>query len=164
MDGRSEIDSKLIALTEIAPAGWALALHVHFTAASFILQTYPQKWRDYYTKNGLVMSDPIVRWGFENRGYEHWNIIAKDDPANVLKAAADHGLGYGVVTSVGTEESFSIGGFARNDRPYTTEEAQGLVKATHEIHDLTNNLKELSPETAEAMRRLAIEYTHPAAT
>ncbi len=161
MAGQSEIEKKLVALNELAPAGWALALHVHFTAATFILQTYSQEWRDYYTKNGLVMSDPIVRWGFENRGYEFWSEIAKDDPGGVLKAAADHGLGYGIVTSVGTNESFSIGGFARNDRPYTAEEAAGLEAASLEIHNLTNNLKQLSPETAEAMRRLAIEYTHP---
>ena len=161
MPGQNEIEKKLIALTELAPAGWALALHVHFTAATFILQTYPREWRDYYTKNGLVMRDPIVKWGFETRGHEYWSVLAEDDPGGVLQAAADHGMGYGVVTSVGNDDTFSIGGFARNDRPYTTEEANALEAATLEIHDLTNNLKQLSPETAEAMRRLAIEYTHP---
>ncbi|MEL6640294.1 MAG: autoinducer binding domain-containing protein [Pseudomonadota bacterium] len=161
MTGQLEIEQKLVELKDYAPAGWALALHVHFTAATFILQTYDQKWRDYYTKNGLVMSDPIVKWGYENRGALFWDDLASEDAGGVLKAAADHGLGYGVVTSVGTEGGFSIGGFARNDRPYTDEEAEFLRGATQEIHDLTDNLKELSPETAEAMRRLAIEYTHP---
>ena len=161
MTGQDEIEQKLIALNEFAPAGWALALHVHFTAATFILQTYDQKWRDYYTKNGFVMSDPIVKWGYENRGSTFWDDLTSDDPIGVLQAAADHGLGYGVVTSVGTDAGFSIGGFARNDRPYTAEEAEHVRVATEEIHELTNNLSELSPDTAEAMRRLAIEYTHP---
>lgn len=164
MAGQTEIEKKLVALNELAPAGWALALHVHFTAATFILQTYSQEWRDYYTKNGLVMSDPIVLWGFENRGVEHWSEIAKNDPAGVLQAAADHGLGHGVVTSVGAAESFSIGGFARNDRPYSEVEAETLRVATLEIHDLANNLKELSPETADQLRQLSILYTHPAST
>ncbi len=161
MTGQDEIEQKLLTLNDYAPAGWALALHVHFTAATFILQTYDQKWRDYYTQNGLVMSDPIVKWGYEHRGYRFWDDLASDDPANVLQAAADHGLGYGIVTSVGTDNGFSIGGFARNDRPYTTDEAEMLEAATAEIHALTDNLKQLSPETAETMRRLAIEYTHP---
>lgn len=161
MTGQTEIEQKLHTLNEFAPSGWALALHVHFTAATFILQTYDQKWRDYYTQNGLVMSDPIVKWGYENRGKLFWSDLESDDPADVLQAAADHGLGYGVVTSVGTDSGFSIGGFARNDRPYTDEEATKLEAATAEIHALTDNLKQLSPETAETLRKMAIEYTHP---
>ncbi|MEL6571412.1 MAG: autoinducer binding domain-containing protein [Pseudomonadota bacterium] len=161
MTGPTEIEQKLLTLNDFAPSGWALALHVHFTAATFILQTYDQKWRDYYTQNGLVMSDPIVKWGYENRGRLFWDELRSEDPGNVLQAAADHGLVHGVVTSVGTDSGFSIGGFARDDRPYTDDEAKDLEAATAEIHTLTDNLKELSPETAETLRKLAIEYTHP---
>lgn len=155
------IKDHLVLLKDKATAGYALALHVHFTAPTFLLQTYDRKWLDYYSKQGLVMTDPIVRWAFENRGRKFWSELEDDDPAKVLRAAADHGLGYGVVCSVGTNKSFSIGGFARNDRAYTEQEADELSARMEEIHNLTDNLKVLSPETAAELTKLSIEYTHP---
>lgn len=161
MTKQTLIKKNLVVLKDKAPAGYALALHVHFTAPTFLLQTYDRKWLEYYSKQGLVMTDPIVRWGFENRGYKFWADLEADDPAGVLKAAADHGLGYGVVCSVGTDTSFSIGGFARNDRAYTEQEADELSAIMEEVHGLTDNLKVLSPETAAELTKLSIEYTHP---
>ena len=161
MTKQSIIKDRLVTLKEKAPAGYALALHVHFTAPTFLLQTYDRKWLEYYSKQGLVMTDPIVRWAFENRGRRFWSDLASDDPANVLQAAADHGLAHGVVCSVGNDHSFSIGGFARNDRAYTEAEADELSAFMEEVHDLTNNLKVLSPETAAELTKLSIEYTHP---
>ena len=161
MPAPDAIQQKLSDLKELAPAGYALAMHVHFTAPTFLFQTYDRRWLDHYSQMGFVMTDPIVRWGFENRGYRFWCDFADEDPAGVLQAASDHGLKYGVVTSVGTEKTFSIGGFARGDRPFSEEEAENLYRSTGDVHEMTNNLKVLSPETADALRKLSIEVTHP---
>ena len=48
----------LAELKEIAPAGFAIALHVGFNSPKFLFQTYPSKWLKEYSENGLVMNDP----------------------------------------------------------------------------------------------------------
>lgn len=161
MTGTKIIEQKLVALKAMADAGYAIALHVEFTAPSLLFQTYDRKWLDYYSQNGLVMSDPTVHWGFENRGHVSWSALKANDPQDVLSQAAKFGLNHGVTCSVGEEAQPSIGSFARSDRPFETAEAEELVASLQELHELTNNIKELSPETSDALRRLAIEYTHP---
>lgn len=161
MTDQAIIQEKLVHLKTLAPKGYALALHVKFTAPTFLLQTYDRKWLDYYSQNSFVISDPIVRWGFENRGALLWADLVDEDDAGVIQAASDHGLKHGVVAAVENENGFSIGGFARDDRPYTAEEAEALRAFLDEIHNLTDQMKELSPETAEQLRELSIHYTHP---
>jgi LuxR family transcriptional regulator len=107
------------------------------------------------------MSDPTVHWGFENRGAIDWSALADNDPQNVLDEAASHGLKFGATCSFGEESRPSIGSFARSDRAFTENESQDLLQHLTDLHALTDNLKVLSPETAEALRKLSIEYTHP---
>lgn len=155
------IQEKLVHLKTRAPKGFALALHVKFTAPTFLFQTYDQKWLDYYSENSVVIQDPIVRWGFENRGALLWSDLVDQDDAGVIQAAADHGLKHGVVAAVENENGFSIGGFARDDRPYTPEEAAELRDLLDEIHNLTDQMKELSPEMAGKLHALSINFTRP---
>jgi len=89
------IQEKLVHLKTRAPKGFALALHVKFTAPTFLFQ------------------------------------------------------------------SFSIGGFARDDRPYTPEETAELRDLLDEIHNLTDQMKELSPEMAGKLHALSINFTRP---
>lgn len=162
MSGQAEIKSKLVALQEKVPAGYALAFHVRFTTPTFLFQTYDRKWLEHYSQHGYVMSDPTVHWGFENRGTCNWEDLKSNDPANVLVAAAEHGLNYGISWAIGDETSQSLGSFARSDRQFTDEEKAELIEIVTELHDLTNNLEALSPETADALKELSILYTHPA--
>lgn len=161
MAASDAIQEKLVDLKAMAPAGYALAMHVHFTAPTFLFQTYERSWLDHYSQKGLVMSDPTVHWGFENRGVIAWSDLVGQDPQNVLGEAADHGLRYGMTCSFGPESRPSIGSFARGDRPFDESEAAILRQNLEDLHHLTDNLKVLSPETAAALRKLSIEYTHP---
>jgi LuxR family transcriptional regulator len=162
MTGQAEIKAKLAELQVLSPSGYALALHVRFTTPTFLFQTYDRKWLDHYSQNGYVMTDPAVHWGFENRGTRTWAELADLDVAGVFKAAANHGLNYGIAGAVGEDASPSICAFAREDRDFTPEETEEIMGHMREIHALTDNLPSLSPETAAALKEMSILYTHPA--
>lgn len=157
-----EIKSRLARLQEMAPAGYALGFHVRFTTPAFMFQTYDSAWLEHYSKNGLIMTDPIVHWGFENRGYKSWAELSDNDPKNVLGAAAEHGLNHGISWSVGDDDSHSLGGFARTDRMFDQGEIDELMQIVTELHNLTHNLQALSPDTSADLKEMSILYTHPA--
>jgi LuxR family transcriptional regulator len=161
MTGQAEIKAKLHTLQGLVPSGYALALHVRYTTPTFLFQTYDREWLDYYSQHGFVMTDPAVHWGFVNRGTRTWAELADSDSAGVFKAAADHGLNYGIACAMGEQASPSICAFARSDREFTQAETDEIMGHLVEIHELTDNLKALSPETAKALKEMSIFYTHP---
>lgn len=162
MASQLEIRAILGELQEIAPAGFALALHVRFTTPTFLFQTYPKDWLDYYSQNGLVMSDPTVAWGFSNMGSTSWDQLKGEDVAGVLTKAAEFGLMYGMSCVAGTQENRSLCGFARADRPFTDAESKTLEAHSEALHQLTSDLKTLRPEVGEALRTMSVQFTHSA--
>ena len=142
-----------------APAGFALAFHVRLTTPSYLFQTYSQDWISYYSENGLVMSDPTVLWGFENDGIEKWSSLEKIDSAGMLAKAAEFGLGFGITWACGTGDSRSLGSFARNDREFTTEEAETLAASAMKIHELTVAMEPISDAELESIRNSEIIAT-----
>ena len=129
MSAQLEIRHILGDLMDTATAGFALAFHVRFTTPSFLFQTYPKDWLDYYSQNGLVMSDPTVAWGFENTGAIGWSDLTASDSAGVLAKAAEFGLKHGATCATGSDESRSIGSFARADRDFTDAERAMCMKS-----------------------------------
>lgn len=162
MASQLEIRAILAELQAIAPAGFALALHVRFTTPTFLFQTYPKDWLDYYSQNGLVMSDPTVAWGFSNMGSTSWDQLKGADVAGVLTKAAEFGLVHGMSYVAGTEESRSLCGFARADRPFTDVETKILASHSESLHDITSDLETLRPEVSEALRKMSVQFTHSA--
>ncbi len=146
-------------LGKLAPAGYALGLHIAYTTPKFMFQSYPKKWLDYYSQNGLVMSDPMVAWGFENVGTCRWSDL--DDPAGVMQKAADHGMTHGVVCAIKTGESLSICGFARADREFTDEEISEIFNKVEYLHANTADKAQLLPETVQQLKNMSIMVTHP---
>jgi len=162
MADQAAIKQKLADLMALAPMGFALALHVRFTTPTFLFQTYDRKWRDHYTQHGYVMSDPAVHWGFENRGTRTWAELEHMDTAGVFKAAAEHGLRYGIVCALGEDTSPSFCAFARQDRDFTQAETDEIMAHLREMHALTDDLQALSPATITVLKEMSIFYTHPA--
>ena len=148
MKAQSEIAPKLDGLTDHAPSGFALAMHINFTSPRFLFQTYSAEWISQYSEQGMVMFDPTVRWGFENEGTRRWSEMADDDPKGVLTAAAKHGLNYGLTCAMDTKGSRSIGSFARPDREFTQDEVAIFTAAMRDLHALTLDLQSLTPTTA----------------
>lgn len=154
-----EISSILGALNKAAPAGYALGFHIQYTTPKFMFQTYSKEWLDHYSQNGLIMSDPMVAWGFENNGFCRWSDLV--DPAGIMEKADEYGMKFGVVYSTDAGGSRSIGGFARGDREFTDAEIAALRKDVDALHAATAEKAELSPDTIAQLRNMSIMVTHP---
>jgi LuxR family transcriptional regulator len=154
-----EISEVLEQLGELAPAGYALGFHIAFTTPKFMFQSYPKPWLDYYSQNGLVMSDPMVAWGFEHTGTCRWSDL--DDPAGVMKKAAEYGMPYGIVYASKTGDSLSICGFARSDREFSNDEIENISTMIENLHKSTADQAHLSPETIQELKNMSILVTHP---
>lgn len=159
---QTEIQTSLAKLKTMAPAGYALGFHVRFTAPLFMFQTYDKVWLEHYSKSGFIMSDPVVHWGFTNRGVCDWENLRDDDPQGIMVSAAEHGLKHGISWSIGEGDSHSLGGLARSDRRFTADEIEEMMAIITNLHEITDNLQILSPETADALQEMSISYTHPA--
>jgi LuxR family transcriptional regulator len=156
-----DIPRTLADLKEVAPAGFAVVLHLRFTAPTFLFQTYPKDWVDEYSRDGLLVRDPMVVWAFSNEGHVSWSDLAPRDEAGVLARAAAHGLRHGLAVSVERGGSRSMGGFARPDREFLPEEVARIEAALEQLHDDTATALPLPEAVRESLRRLSVAFTHP---
>jgi LuxR family transcriptional regulator, quorum-sensing system regulator SdiA len=124
-----------------------------------MFQTYPKIWLDYYSRNGMIMSDPTVAWGFENAGTARWSEL--DDPAGVMQKAAEFGLAHGAVIVALSDNDRSICGFAKNAAEFTDAEIAELAENVAALHALTADLSRLAPETVAQLRKMSIMVMHP---
>ncbi len=160
MANQEKISELIERLHAASPAGFAAGLHVTFTTPRYMFQSYEKSWLDTYSRLGLVLRDPVVRWGFSNTGSIRWSELADQDEAGVLQRAAEHGLRYGSVIAIVRKGSRSMGGFARGDREQTDEEVAGLTADLTELHDLTQKVEHLSPSVHETLKQMSIYLTH----
>ena len=160
MDKSSGILETLARLETLSPAGYAMALHVSFTTPRFLFQKYNRDWIEYYTKNGLVMADPTVRWGFENNGLISWSELTDLDTEGVLKKASEFGIKHGFTFSTEAGDSKSITSFARGDRAFSDEERQEICKLAEALHHETADLDALSGSDLEALKKMSVLFTH----
>ncbi len=156
---QTEISQVLGNLNKLAPAGYALGLHIQYTTPKFMFQTYPKDWLDYYSQNGLIMSDPMVAWGFEHAGFCRWSDL--DDSAGVMKQAGEHGMKFGAVYATDAGDSRSIGGFARNDREFDDAELEKMKVIVDDLHDSMADQAKLTPDTIQQLKNMSVMVTHP---
>jgi LuxR family transcriptional regulator, quorum-sensing system regulator SdiA len=161
MDTQAEIGQIVAELMGLAPAGYAIALHVQFTTPTFLFQTYPKEWIDHYSQNGLVMRDPTVHWGFENLGTVRWADLVALDADGVIAQAARHGMVHGFTAAVESGGTRSLSSFTRADRDFTDENIAKIAGRLTRLHDLTATAGTLTPATRDALRRLSVTFTHP---
>ena len=160
MDKRASIASELAALDPLCPAGFAIALHIKFTAPTFLFQTYPARWREIYTEKGLVLHDPTVKWGMKHTGLVNWRDLVDEDEANVLRMAREYGLLYGFTLAIVVDGSRSLASFARTDRDFLDVEIDRIRDHLTALHDETAGLEDLSREDRDALRRMSVHLTH----
>ncbi|SHI90188.1 autoinducer binding domain-containing protein [Wenxinia saemankumensis] len=145
-DPRSEaLLGPLRDLVRIAPAGFAIGLHVRFASVRFMLQSYPRAWIDEYSARGYGIHDPTVAWGMANTGRIAWADMAVtgDDAARVMDLAARAGLVHGLTVAHVASASRSVASFARSDRPFTGDEGARIEDLTGALHDATLDLERL---------------------
>ena len=154
-----QITNILGRFNSLVPDGYAIGLNIAYTTPRFMFQTYPKVWLDYYSCNGLLMSDPMVAWGFEHAGTARWSEL--DDPAGVMKKAAEFGLTHGAVVVALSDNDRSICGFAKASGEFTDSEIAELAENVTTLHNLTADLLRLEPDTVEQLRKMSIMVTHP---
>lgn len=159
METQDQIKHILGDLKIAAPAGYALAFHVKYTTPTYLFQTYPADWLEYYSNNGLLLQDPTVAWGFENTGLCDWSELTASDDAGVLGKAAEYGMTHGICYATVSTGKRSLGSFTRSDRPFTDEETAKLTKAMDDLDQLLAQAEDLSPETAAELRRMSVVVT-----
>ena len=128
------INHWLDVLKELAPSGYAIALHIEYNAPKLLFQTYPVAWINYYEENGFVLNDPVVMWGFKNTGTCRWSGLTTIDKRGVLKASRTYDMNYGIVISIDANNQHSIGGFSRSDREFTDAEIIEIEEILRLIH------------------------------
>jgi len=124
-------------ITDLAPAGFYIALRVGFSFPSEELNRLPETWIEFYTRSGFVVDDPMMKWVYANEGTTRWSDIDAPDPRNVLGAAVEYGLCFGVLVSFveeGGSGKRSYGNFTRSDRQFTDEEVQSLHDLVRQMH------------------------------
>lgn len=146
-------------LCRAGSAGFAIGLHLTYTSPRYMIQSYPPAWRDRYTRRGYLMLDPTVHWALENEGWVRWADLAELDADGVLSEAAEHGLHFGVTTTILARGSRSIASFARGDRDYSQGEAADIHGDMGELHDRTLHVHALPPSLHDLLRRLSIILT-----
>ncbi|MEZ5912536.1 MAG: autoinducer binding domain-containing protein [Paracoccaceae bacterium] len=157
------VESELEALTELAPAGYFVGLHIRFTAPLFTFQTYDQAWLDHYTENGYVLRDPATAWGFSTLGFVRWSDPSLPDPFGIFVEAARFGLTYGVTIAEGPINSRTIASFAHGQREFTDDEIATIHAIVKKLHVITEPPEKLTKAQIEALRCIAGGDRHAAA-
>lgn len=142
----------------LATAGYHLALRVGFAFPEYQRNSLPQEWVEIYTKDGMMLFDPVIRWIYDNSGHTRWSAISDRDERKVLTTAESFGLRYGAAISVMSHDVpglRSFGSFARHDREFTGCELEFLNGAVGELHQALAPTRLLTKAETDALEMLA---------
>ena len=145
-------------ILRISPAGFYLALRVGFTFPEEELNRLPEPWVEYYTRHGLVVHDPLMKWVYANQGVARWSDVDVPDPQAVRAAALAHGLAFGAVasvTSVSERGKRSYGLFFRADREFQADELANLQTLLDTLHGGSKLERKLTVNEIEALQLIA---------
>lgn len=139
---------------QLAPSGYYLALRIGFAFPMEEVNALPEPWITHYTKQRLMLFDPVVRWAYSNVGTCRWSNLGQEDPKRVIAQAQTFGLRYGVAVAVidsGTNAQRSFASFTRNDREYTDLEVKLLHAFVTRRHNDTAPPTNLTKAELEAL-------------
>ena len=159
MRNADRIEGIVKELRALAPAGFAAAFHVSFSAPRYLFQTYDPDWMEYYSSAGVVMDDPAVRWGFANVGIADWDALVEMDERKVFDTARAYGLNHWTVVATDAEDSKSFGAFARKDAPFTDAEKQLILDLLTEAHCLSV-VAPSDPKLDSYLSKMSLRLTH----
>lgn len=139
---------------------FAIGVRIRFANPTLLYQTYPQEWIDYYNGNALIFTDPTIRWGLSHNGVCSWDDLRADDEAGMMVKAAEFGLRYGIVVSVGDAASRTLGFFCHGERHLTDEETDFAADHVRKMHEATERLATASEDTLASLRSLGTGLRH----
>ena len=139
----------------LATAGFHIGLHYRFSGPIFLYQTHDRAWLQTYLERGLSRNDPVMAWGLSHTGAVRWTDLVPHDHAGMFDVAAELGLRFGVVLSLGAAGSRTVASFARPDRDFTDYEIASIQISVQRMHDDTTPPDPLSRALADALRCVA---------
>ncbi|MHA6267521.1 autoinducer binding domain-containing protein [uncultured Aliiroseovarius sp.] len=160
MEEHFGLDQGLAKLSDLAPKGYALGLHIRYASAHIMIQTYDPRWSQIYTEKGYMLADPMVFWGFGNAGTIRWSELDLPDPHGILAQAANFGLKYGIAVAHGPTSSRTICGFAREDREFSDAEIATIHQIVCDLHDRSTPPEQLTAAQRMALRLIAKGSRH----
>lgn len=163
MSFQPSIDQHMKRLSELAPVGFYVSLHIRFGMPLINQQTYPQGWLDRYQAEAYALRDPVIAWGFSQVGMRRWSEIEMLDPLDILGQARAFDMNFGFAVSCGPMQSRTIASAARAEREFTDHEMNEFSKIIHDLHDVTEPPKSLTEAQIEALRCIAEGDRHAAA-
>ena len=163
MSLQSGIDHHTARLSQLAPSGYFLSLHIRLAVPLLNKQTYPQGWIDRYNQEAYALRDPIIAWGFSQTGTMRWSELAIPDPFDFFGQAREFGMNYGFAVSCGSMKSRTIASAARSEREFTDGEIGEFAQMVYHLHDVTQPPKALTEAQIEALRCIAEGDRHTAA-
>lgn len=137
----------------LAPAGYFMAIRVGFGFPQAEYNQFPEAWIAEYTRDGLMIEDPVMRWAYRNQGAIRWSALHEADGAGVMARAARHGLRYGLSVSCRDADGAyrSFGSFAREDREFDDHESAALGELLENLHETSRPSGRLTPAEREAL-------------
>jgi LuxR family transcriptional regulator, quorum-sensing system regulator SdiA len=145
-------------IARLSPAGFYVALRVGFTFPEEEVNHLPDPWVEHYTRHGLVVHDPLMKWVYAHTGAARWSELLLPDPLAVRSAAQSHGLEYGAVASTMVKADKgrrSYGLFFRADRDFLDAELNALTVILDAAHHGTRMERNLTAAEGEALKMLA---------
>lgn len=151
---------RLAEIDEMTPGGFALGLHIGLRGPLFLFTTFPHRWMEFYSENGLQLRDPAVAWSLSSTGWAQWRDLAENDPANVIGLARDYGLTHGATMSILEGQSRSVLGCCRSDREYLDAELTAIEAPVRDLHTLTLGKNDLPNDLEADLTRMSIRLSH----
>lgn len=142
----------------ISPAGFYVALRVGFSFPEVEMNQLPSNWVEFYTTNGLVVHDPVMKWVYGNTGLLRMAEIALPDPYQIRARAEVFGLTHGAAISVmlpSDRGRRSYGLFFRADRDFADQELAVLHGLVRQLHTGGNDEPNLTAAEIEALQMQA---------
>jgi LuxR family transcriptional regulator len=150
-----QIGKNLGQLGAFCDTGFALAVHIRFTSPSLLYRTYGSDWIEFYSAQGFMLQDPVVRWGLAHQGSVTWGALGSTDPAGVIAASVAHGLTNGWTYSTGPANSRTLSGFTKSGAAFSDDEMDQIRAIVKKIHDLTEGIEHFSAADLTTLRALA---------
>ena len=154
----SKLNDYADSILQMSPAGFYLALRVGFTFPEEELNCLPEPWVEHYTRHGLVVHDPLMKWVYSQNGSARWSDVLIADPQAVRLAAQAHGLHYGAAASAvsaAEKGKRSYGLFFRADRDFNDGELLNLRILLESLHNGMAMQRNLTANEIAALKYLA---------
>lgn len=150
-------------LSEIAPAGFSILVHIRLGIPLMSHHNFSQDWQNHYNQSAYALRDPMVAWALGTQGTARWSDIDIPDPFDIFGQYRAFGMPSGLVVSCGPTASKTIAVAARAEGEFTDFELADFERLVLQLHRIIEPPKALTDAQIDALRCIAAGDRHAAA-